>query len=97
MKVSTMRNRLHEAINLAADEKVRYLFEFFPLEVGRSEWLTLEQEREVVKDAENFIRERLGKLQDEKKAERPAGADEADRIKEFLFVLMKNDDAPATA
>lgn len=52
MKVKTMRERLHEAIDLANDEKIIAAFRSTPLEISRSKHLTLVQIQELIKDAE---------------------------------------------
>lgn len=52
MKVKLMRERLHEAIELANDEKIIAAFRSIPLEISRSKHLSLLQIRELVKDAE---------------------------------------------
>lgn len=52
MKVKTMRERLHEAIDLANDEKIIATFRSIPLEISRSKHLSLSEIRELVKDAE---------------------------------------------
>lgn len=52
MKVKTMRERLHEAIDLANDERIIATFRTIPLEISRSKHLSLLQIRELVKDAE---------------------------------------------
>lgn len=93
MKISTMRSRLHEAISLASEEKIRFVFDAIPLEISRSEFLTLEQVREVVQNAEEFIQECLEALKEEKKEDK---TDEARRMKEILLVLLK-DNEPQTA
>lgn len=108
MKVSTMRSRLHEAIRFASDEKIRSLFDTIPLEISRSEFLTLEQVREVISDAEDFIRQCIEHLKKDQNnspsREQPEGekkddesAEKVRRIKELLFVLFKDDEAPVTA
>lgn len=108
MKVSTMRNRLHEAIRFASDEKIRSLFDTIPLEISRSELLTLEQVREVIGDAENFIRQCIEHMekdensgpcreQPEEEKKDDGSGEKIKRIKELLFVLFKDDGAPVTA
>ena len=52
MKVSVMRERLHEAIDLATDEKVIQQFNMTVLEVSRSKHLTLEEIRALISEAE---------------------------------------------
>lgn len=52
MKVSVMRERLHEAIDLATDEKVIQQFNMTVLEVSRSKHLTLEEIRVLISEAE---------------------------------------------
>ncbi|SIO42609.1 hypothetical protein [Chitinophaga niabensis] len=52
MKVKTMRERLHEAIDLANDEKIIATFRSIPLEISRSKHLSLSEIRELIKDAE---------------------------------------------
>lgn len=52
MKVSVMRERLHEAIDLATDEKIIQQFNMVTLEISRSAHLTLEEIRELIRDAE---------------------------------------------
>lgn len=52
MKVKIMRERLHEAIDLANDEKIIATFRSIPLEISRSKHLSLSEIRELVKDAE---------------------------------------------
>ncbi|GEP95416.1 hypothetical protein CCY01nite_16760 [Chitinophaga cymbidii] len=47
-----MRERLHEAIDLATDEKVIQQFHMTTLEISKSEYLTLEEVRELISDAE---------------------------------------------
>lgn len=102
-----MRSRLHEAIRFASDEKIRSLFDTIPLEISRSEFLTLEQVREVISDAEDFIRQCIEHLKkdenngpgreqpDEEKKEE--SGEKIKRIKELLFVLFKDDETPVTA
>jgi hypothetical protein len=97
MKITTMRNRLHEAISLAPDEKIRLLFESLPVEISRSEFFTLEQIREVLGDAENFIRQNVEDLREDKKEDAAMEKEKIKRMKEFLFVLFKDDDTPASA
>lgn len=55
MKVKLMRERLHEAIDLANDEKIIAAFRTIPLEISRSKHLSLLQIRELVKDAEEEL------------------------------------------
>lgn len=52
MKIKTMRERLHEAIDLANDEKIIAEFRSTPLEISRSKHLTLSQIRDLIKNAE---------------------------------------------
>ncbi|MRG49086.1 hypothetical protein GFS24_28510 [Chitinophaga sp. SYP-B3965] len=52
MKVKLMRERLHEAIDLANEERIIATFRSIPLEISRSKYLSLLQIRELVKDAE---------------------------------------------
>lgn len=52
MKVKTMRERLHEAIDLANDERIIATFRSIPLEISRSKHLSLSEIRELIKDAE---------------------------------------------
>lgn len=47
-----MRERLHEAIDLATDEKVIQQFNMTTLEISKSKYLTLEEIRELISDAE---------------------------------------------
>ncbi|WP_123846423.1 hypothetical protein [Chitinophaga lutea] len=92
MKISTMRSRLHEAIDLAPDARIRELFDTIPLEVSRSEFLTLEQIQSLVEDAENFIRQSAAPEQEEKTTEERDG-----RMKKILVILMKQAGAAAGA
>lgn len=55
MKIKTMRERLHEAIDLANDEKIIAEFRSTPLEISRSKHLTLSEIRELVKNAEEKL------------------------------------------
>lgn len=50
-----MRERLHEAIDLATDEKIIQQFNMTTLEISKSKYLTLEEIRELVSDAEASV------------------------------------------
>lgn len=56
MEISVMRERLHEAIDLAEDEKIIIVFKTTPLEISRSEQFTLEELRDIIEDAEEVVR-----------------------------------------
>lgn len=90
MKISTMRSRLHEGIRLASDEKIRLLFHFIPLEISRSEHLTLEQMRQAVREAESMLQECMEQLKEERK--KPKEQERVKRIKEIVLVMLNDDE-----
>lgn len=90
MKIKTMRDRLHEAIDLANDEKIIATFRSTPLEISRSKHLTLSQIRELIKNAE----EELGDISSDDEVE--AMLKNAHRS--FFAIIRKkggNSEAPA--
>ncbi|AWO01785.1 hypothetical protein DLD77_08795 [Chitinophaga alhagiae] len=88
MKISTMRSRLHEGIRLASDEKIRLLFHIIPLEISRSEHLTLEQMRQAVREAEEILRECTEQLKGEKTKSR----ERVTRVKEIMLVMLEDEE-----